>query len=176
MDSYEKKQLKYKFIFAIITAICIAVVVSSSVTFYFVTKKYSDSGLKVTKDALTGESDDTIKAITASLETFKSVIDQYYIGEIDDEKVLNETIKGYVTGLGDKYSEYYTKEEWAEFEESALGNYQGIGIYMSQNEDNNIVIASVIKGSPAEEVGLQAEDIIVSINDYDLLGKKPEEA
>ena len=140
MDSYEKKQLRYKFIFAIITAICIAVVISSSVTFYFVTKKYSDAGLKVSKETLTGESDDTIKAISSSLETFKSVIDQYYIGEIDDEKVLNETIKGYVKGLGDKYSEYYTKEEWAEFEESALGNYQGIGIYMSQNEDNNIVI------------------------------------
>ena len=176
MDSYEKKQLRYKFIFAIITSFCIAVVISSSITFYYVTKKYSDSGLKVSKEELTGESSDTIKAITASLETFKSVIDQYYIGEIDDEKVLNETIKGYVNGLGDKYSEYYTKEEWAEFEESALGNYYGIGIYMSQNEDNNIVIASVIKGSPAEEVGLQAEDIIVSIDDQDFLGKKPEEA
>lgn len=176
MDSYEKKQLRYKFIFAIITSFCIAVVISSSITFYYVTKKYSDFGLKVSKEELTGESSDTIKAITASLETFKSVIDQYYIGEIDDEKVLNETIKGYVNGLGDKYSEYYTKEEWAEFEESALGNYYGIGIYMSQNEDNNIVIASVIKGSPAEEVGLQAEDIIVSIDNQDFLGKKPEEA
>ena len=47
---------------------------------------------------------------------------------------------------------------------------------MSQNEDNNIVIASTIKGSPAEEAGLQAEDIIVSIDDQDFLGKKPEEA
>ncbi len=176
MDSYEKKQLRYKFIFAIIATICITVVISASFTFYYVTKKYSAAGLKVDKSSLTGDSSDTIKAITTSLETFKSVIDKYYIGEIDDEKILNETIKGYVNGLGDKYSEYYTKEEWEEFQESALGNYYGIGIYMSQNEDGNIVIASTIKGSPAEEVGLKSEDIIVSIDDQDFLGKKPEDA
>lgn len=175
MDSYEKKQLKYKFIFSIIATFCIAVVISASATFYYVTKRYADAGLKVNKAELT-DSSDTIKAISSSLETFKSVIDKYYIGEIDNEKVLNETIKGYVNGLGDKYSEYYTKEEWDEFQESALGNYYGIGIYMSQNEDNNIVIASTIKGSPAEEAGLQAEDIIVSIDDQDFLGKKPEDA
>ena len=175
MDSYEKKQLKYKFIFSIIATFCIAVVISASATFYYVTKRYADAGLKVNKTELT-DSSDTIKAISSSLETFKSVIDKYYIGEIDNEKVLNETIKGYVNGLGDKYSEYYTKEEWDEFQEYALGNYYGIGIYMSQNEDNNIVIASTIKGSPAEEAGLQAEDIIVSIDDQDFLGKKPEEA
>ena len=175
MDSYEKKQLKYKFIFSIIATFCIAVVISASATFYYVTKRYADAGLKVNKTELT-DSSDTIKAISSSLETFKSVIDKYYIGEIDNEKVLNETIKGYVNGLGDKYSEYYTKEEWDEFQESALGNYYGICIYMSQNEDNNIVIASTIKGSPAEEAGLQAEDIIVSIDDQDFLGKKPEDA
>lgn len=175
MDSYEKKQLKYKFIFSIIAIFCIAVVISASATFYYVTKRYADAGLKVNKTELT-DSSDTIKAISSSLETFKSVIDKYYIGEIDNEKVLNETIKGYVNGLGDKYSEYYTKEEWNEFQESALGNYYGIGIYMSQNEENNIVIASTIKGSPAEEAGLQAEDIIVSIDDQDFLGKKPEDA
>ncbi len=175
MDSYEKKQLKYKFIFSIIATFCIAVVISASATFYYVTKRYADAGLKVNKTELTNSSD-TIKAISSSLETFKSVIDKYYIGEIDNEKVLNETIKGYVNGLGDKYSEYYTKEEWDEFQESALGNYYGIGIYMSQNEDNNIVIASTIKGGPAEEAGLQAEDIIVSIDDQDFLGKKPEDA
>lgn len=175
MDSYEKKQLKYKFIFSIIATFCIAVVISASATFYYVTKRYADAGLKVNKTELT-DSSDTIKAISSSLETFKSVIDKYYIGEIDNEKVLNETIKGYVNGLGDKYSEYYTKEEWDEFQESALGNYYGIGIYMSQNEDNNIVIASTIKGGPAEEAGLQVEDIIVSIDDQDFLGKKPEDA
>lgn len=176
MDSYEKKQLRYKFIFAIIATICITVVITASCTFSYVTKKYSAAGLKVDKESLTGDSSDTIKAITTSLETFKSVIDKYYIGEIDNEKILNETIKGYVNGLGDKYSEYYTKEEWDEFQESALGNYYGIGIYMSQNEDGNIVIASTIKGSPAEEVGLKSEDIIVSIDDQDFLGKKPEDA
>ena len=49
-----------------------------------------------------------------------------------------KTIKGYVKGLGDKYTEYYTKDEWKEFEEEALGNYKGIGIYMSQNAEDNI--------------------------------------
>ena len=176
MDSYEKKQLRYKFIFGIIATFCIAVVISSTITFYYATQKYTEAGFKLTKEDTDADSNNIIQTISNSLQSFKSVIDTYYIGEIDEEKVLNETIKGYVNGLGDKYSAYYTKDEWAEFEETALGNYYGIGVYMSQNEDNNIVIASVIKESPAEEVGLKAEDIIVSINDKEFLGKMPEDA
>jgi carboxyl-terminal processing protease len=173
-EKYEKQQSRYKWIFATILICCIAIVVTATATYYYTTQQLAEAGLKI----VTSDSADSsiIDSIAATLKNFKTVIDTYYIGDIDEENLLNETIKGFVNGLGDKYSEYYTSDEWAEFEESALGNYKGIGVYMSKNEDDNIVIASVIKGSPAEEVGLKAEDVIVAINDEDFTGKTTEEA
>lgn len=176
-EQYEIKNRKYKRIFNTILLICITVVITSTATFYYATKRISAAGLKISKvdESVDGE-DPVITAISKSLESFKRVVDANYRGEIDEENLINETIKGYIKGLGDKYSEYFTAEEWAKFEETALGNYYGIGVYMAQDDNDNIVISSVIKESPAEEVGLKAEDVIVKINDEDFLGKTPTEA
>ena len=73
-------------------------------------------------------------------------------------------MKGFVNGLGDEYSEYMTAEEWEEYQESALGNYVGVGIYMTTDDDGNIVVVSTIAETPAEEAGIQAEDIITSVD------------
>ena len=103
------------------------------------------------------------------------MIDQYYIGEIDEQKILDETIKGYVNGLDDEYSEYMTKEEWEEFQADALGNYVGIGIYMTIDENGNVVILSPIEGTPAADVGLKEGDVIVNVNDESVLGFSSDE-
>ena len=84
--------------------------------------------------------------------------------------MLDETIKGYINGLDDEYSEYMTEEEWNEFQANALGNYVGIGIYMSVDENGNVVVVSPIKGTPAEQAGLQSGDVIVNVNDENVLG------
>ena len=102
---------------------------------------------------------------------FRKQIDNYYIGEIDEQKLLDETLKGYINGLGDEYSEYMTAKEWEEYEADALGNYVGIGIYISMDKDDNVVILSPIKGTPAEEVGLKSGDIIVGVNGESVIGK-----
>ena len=44
------------------------------------------------------------------MSSFRRLIDKKYLGEIDDDKMLEGAIKGYVEGLGDPYSEYITKE------------------------------------------------------------------
>ena len=83
------------------------------------------------------------------------------------ESILTEaSIKGYIEGLDDEYTEYFTKEEMEEFKTETEGNYVGIGIYMLKNtKDNNIIVLSAIKGSPAEEAGLKTGDIIKKVND-----------
>ncbi len=169
-----KNEEIYKYICTIIISFCVAIIITVNATCYYFKSQISTNP-NLQKAIITSD-DKTIEAISDSLKSFKKIIDEYYLGNIDSEKVLNETIKGYVKGLGDKYTEYYTKDEWKEFEEEALGNYKGIGIYMSQNVEDNIVVTSVIKGSPAEEAGIKAEDIISSIDDQDFLGKKTEEA
>jgi carboxyl-terminal processing protease len=156
----EKKKLKSKYIFIIVIVAIIVAVFSSEFTLYYYTKNNFLAKSESSEDA-----DENIDAISETLKNFRKVIDKLYIGEIDEQKVLDETIKGYVNGLDDEYSQYFTAEEWEEFETQALGNYVGIGVYMGIDEDDNIVIVAPIKSSPAESAGLQKGDIIVKVDD-----------
>ena len=102
--------------------------------------------------------------ITRKLEKVKQKLEEYYIGDIDKEKLQESAIKGYVSGLEDEYTEYLTKYEYEDLIMGVTGDYVGIGVYMYQNNDGNIVVLMPIEDSPAEEAGLKSGDIIVSIN------------
>ena len=173
MDLYEKKQLRYKYIFISVMISCIVAIVTSSVTYMYCSRGSGENFFSfigkrnTTADA---SSDETISAISESLKSFRSVIDNYYIGDIDETKLLDGAIKGYVKGLEDEYSEYMTSEEWEEYQTAALGNYVGIGIYMGTDKDGNTIVSSPIKGSPAEKVGIKIEDIIVEVDGENVLG------
>lgn len=171
MDSYEKKQLIYKFIFILTIVVCITVIATACVMYYYMGTEGFPLVFGQRKESYSENQDENIDRITANIKNFRDVIDRYYIGEIDEEKMLDETLKGYINGLGDEYSEYMTQEEWEEFQTSALGNYVGIGIYMTQNKDGNVVVVSPIKDSPAEKAGLKADDIIVEVNGESVLGE-----
>lgn len=166
----EKKKLKRKSILITIVVAVIVAIFSSEFTVYY----YANQGLVLKSDS-NGDSDKNIDAIAETLKNFRSVIDELYIGEIDEEKVLDETIKGYVNGLGDEYSEYMTAEEWDEFQTSALGNYVGIGIYMSVDKNGNVVVLSPIKDSPAEKTGILSGDIIAFVDEETVIGMSSDE-
>lgn len=161
----EKKALVAKFIAFTIIIVIIASILSSEFTLYYYYKKNN-----IEKAEASENSEKNIDAIASTLKNFREAIDKYYIGEIDEQKMLDETIKGYINGLDDEYSEYMTEEEWNEFQANALGNYVGIGIYMSVDENGNVVVVSPIKGTPAEQAGLQSGDVIVNVNDENVLG------
>ncbi len=165
MDSYEKKQLIYKFVFVAIFIACLTAVITFYATFESVEKKYSLITGEISEDA-----NENIKTVSKSLKEFRKLINEYYIGDIDEQKVADETIKGYINGLEDEYSEYMTAEEWEEYQINALGNYVGIGIYMTQDVNGNVVVIEPIEESPAEEAGLQAGDIIVEVNGENVVG------
>ena len=145
MNKDEKRQIIYK----CIMAICFVACITAILTFYMTYERFgSDSLFRVD---LKGDSSENIKSISNVLGNFRELIDEYYIGDIDEQKLADETIKGYINGLDDEYSEYMTKEEWEDYQADALGNYVGIGIYMSLDVSDNIVILEPIEGSPAEE-------------------------
>lgn len=99
------------------------------------------------------------------INNIKRILKKDYIGEIDESKLEDGAIKGYVDGLDDEYTEYFTKKEMEEFKAETEGNYVGIGIYMAKNsKDNNIVVVSPIEGSPAETAGIKTGDIIKKVD------------
>lgn len=114
---------------------------------------------------------------TNNLETriklIKSYLDEYYLGEMNEQDMIEYAVKGYVAGIGDEYTEYLTKDEYDELMIDVNGNYVGIGVYMSQDSSGNTIVLLPIKGSPAEEADLRTGDIIIKIDgedctDYDL--------
>ena len=103
--------------------------------------------------------------IAQKLSKYKTIIDKYYFGEIDEQKLEEGAIRGYIDGLNDPYTEYFTKDEMKDYLEDTKGNFVGIGIYMVKNTDKDkIQVLATIKGSPAEEQGIQPGDLIKSVD------------
>ncbi len=103
--------------------------------------------------------------INSKLSKYKTLIDKYYLGEVNEEKLQEGAIKGYIAALDDKYSEYISKEDMEDYTADIMGNFVGIGIYMIQNtEKERIEVLSPIKDSPAEKVGILPGDLIIKVN------------
>ncbi len=99
------------------------------------------------------------------LTTVLKYIEDYYYEDYDLENLYINALKGAVSGLGDKYSAYYTEDDYTSIIESTDGRFFGIGVYVSMNKEATYpVVSSVIKGGPAEEAGILADDIIVEVN------------
>ena len=115
--------------------------------------------------------------ISKTFQLFRKYIGQKYIGEINDEDMIESAIKGYIKGLGDEYSEYITSKEMKEYMEDTVGKYVGIGVYIANNtETDQILVLMPIKGSPAEEVGIQSGDVITKIDGVEYKGSQLAEA
>ena len=128
-----------------------------------------------TKEAATTEVD-TLKGSEVvgkdtndKLEDIQKILDDNFYFEEDDQKKQDGIIKGYMEGLDDPYSVYYTKDEYAEFMEDTEGEYVGVGVQVSQaNETKIITVVKVFDGSPAKEAGIEAQDVITKVDGEDV--------
>ena len=98
------------------------------------------------------------------------------LGEIDDEKLTDYMCTGLVAGLEDKYSTYYTQEQYEKMIESANGHYSGIGISILADESGKVVIESCGENTPAAEAGITAGDILLEIDGTRVTGMTASEA
>ncbi len=99
------------------------------------------------------------EALKEFLNVYASLVDEYY-EDVDKNAMLESAIGAMLNYLGEDYSTYMNKEETDALAQKLLGEYEGIGIQLDQ--DN--VIVGFIDGGSAEEVGLQKEDKIIAIN------------
>lgn len=170
--NFDKKNNIYKFTMTIVVTIIITFIVTS-VIFYNYYMKTDTGNIELLTNYL------SISKFTNELDKKVEILRRYleneYIGEIDEEKMIDTALKGYVAGLGDKYTEYLTAEELEELMVSVNGNYVGIGIYMTLNAVGEIVVLLPIEGSPAEEADLKTGDIIKKVNGVECTGLELEE-
>ena len=152
----KKKYGIYKIIMIIAIAVFITFMITSISLYTYFTKN---------PIIITSNSKNKNKEIVDKLEEYKEIIDKYYLGDVDDTKLEEGAIKGYIEGLGDPYTEYISKEDMEDYLDDTMGNFVGIGIYMIKNTQyDKIQVLSTIKGSPAEKAGIQAGDLIVSVD------------
>lgn len=147
------------------------IIVTALLTFIITIMLVNNNTIKLEDLGVSEVEDSKYNALVSTLKNFKELLDEEYKGEINESDMLEGAIKGYIEGLGDEYTEYFTKEEMEEFTEDTEGEFEGIGVYIGQEkETENVVILSTIKDSPAEKAGLQAGDIITKVNEEDVLG------
>lgn len=160
---YERKQKIYKIIMLIVV---VAVITFLATGVYM----YNAMGGTKTEYVVlkgTGETN----SIDTILSSFRDIIDEKYLGEVKEEDLINGAIKGYIEGLNDPYTEYYTKEEMEEVTQTTYGNFDGIGIYMTKDiETEYVLVLSPIEESPAEEAGILPGDLIIEVNGEDIKG------
>ena len=106
------------------------------------------------------------------LGVLHSLIDESFLGEVDEKKLEEGLYEGYVSGLEDPYSVYYDAEDTKSFMESSEGEYSGIGAVMTQNKDSGIItLTHVYEDSPAMKAGLANEDILYKVEGKEVTGE-----
>ncbi len=89
-------------------------------------------------------------------------VERDYVNPVDDHQLLQAAIKGMVSSL-DPYSAYLDGDEYDELKISSSGEYSGVGIEVSM-EDDQVVVVSPFEGSPAALAGIRTGDVIASID------------
>lgn len=158
----------YKYTIIIIITAFITFILTSTFVYRFI----NDDERYYIKNSKTENS-----SLDQTLTYFKEILDKKYIGEINEEELKESAIKGYIAGLNDPYTEYFTKEEMKEFTEETEGEYVGIGIYTTTDtKQNAIVVLRTIGDSPASKAGLLTGDIITKVDDEEFTGEQLNEA
>ncbi len=146
-----------------ILKVLVVIVVTALITYFVTVKVIFSSFLSKSNSAY----------MSAKMSLVKTKLEESYIYDMPEDKMIEGAIKGYVNGLGDKYTQYLTEEDMKSLLESTSGSYVGIGVYMANNTTNNAVtIIGVIEGSAAESAGLQVGDIILKVNDTEYTGEQ----
>lgn len=159
--------MKKNYVFRTILTIVITAIITFSITYICIYAKKGGSNLQ-SGSAITSMYSD---ATNSKLKVIKDKINSEYVGNVDENALQEYAIKGYVAGLNDIYSEYFTKDEMTDFSNETIGTYVGIGVTMTKDsEKNQIVVYGVTPNSPAEEAGIKVNDIIIKVDGNDCTG------
>ncbi len=134
--------------------ILLAVVATFNITF-FVSGEYYNSRL--------GDVESIISQYS-KLEEIGNIIDRYFVGPYEQDMLMEGAAIGYVFGLEDEWSGYYTQEQTEIIVQGNENTYVGIGITVSFAAADLYTITGVTAGGPAAQAGLAILDVITAID------------
>jgi carboxyl-terminal processing protease len=105
------------------------------------------------------------------LKAFSEVFGQIkaaYVEEVSDHDLLENAIKGMLTGL-DPHSSYLDKKSFKELQEGTRGEFGGLGIEVGM-EDGFVKVIAPIDDTPAQKAGVQAGDLVIRLDEKPVKG------
>jgi len=113
-----------------------------------------------TDDGLTINQNEDIERFVAE---YNFVLDKYY-GQVTSKELINNAIAGMVNGLEDPYSSFIDNETAVNFDVDLEGEFYGLGVEITINNNSQVEVYGVIEGSGAEVAGLLKGDIITHLD------------
>lgn len=110
--------------------------------------------------------------VTSKINELTGIVDSLFLYDYDKDEMAENIYKAVMSSLDDPYSKYYTAEEYKELSASTEGVYYGIGATVTLNDDGYVRIVQTQEGSPAEEAGILAEDVITEVAGENVKGMK----
>lgn len=107
-------------------------------------------------------------SVLKKMIVLENCVEHYYLEDVDEDDLEAGVYRGFMSGLSDPYSTYYTKEEYEQLSETDSGEYTGIGVtVMKDTNTGYVVIEEVQKDAPAYQAGLLKGDILVEVDGTD---------
>lgn len=94
----------------------------------------------------------------------------YLDKNVTSEQLIQGALKGMAESVGDPYTTYLVNDETAQLDETVNGSFGGIGAEL-KSDQSRVVISTTMEGSPSQQVGLQADDVITKVDGEDMTGK-----
>ena len=94
----------------------------------------------------------------------------YLDKNVTSEQLIQGALKGMAESVGDPYTTYLVNDETAQLDETVNGAFGGIGAEL-KSDQSRVVISTTMEGSPSQQVGLQADDVITKVDGEDMTGK-----
>ncbi len=107
-------------------------------------------------------------AVEGKLNALDSLLDRFYFEDVDKQKATDAMFKAYLAAYGDKYTVYYTPEEYEALMTSTSGTFYGIGAVCQKNDDGTILIADPYEDAPAYKAGIRKGDCVTKVDGIDV--------
>ncbi len=117
----------------------------------------------------------SVPAQESITDEVRYLLENYYVDPVAGETLSAASVEEMLTSLNDPNTTYFSPEEYQDFVNSINMKFYGIGVQIDTVPEGLLII-SVFAGSPAEETGLQPEDIITEAGGRSLAGLSSSEA
>lgn len=173
-DNGNKRYLRAGIICGALVTFLVMIVLFVSIASVCIRKGYIHIGVNgdvyIQSDAVTDGSG-IGSEVEAKLNAMDSVMDYFYFEDVDEQKAKDSIYKAYLSSYGDKYTVYYTADEYKRLMESTNGKFYGIGAVCQLSDEGGIILVDVYETGAGYKAGLRTGDRIVQVDGTDVTDK-----